>query len=175
MNKSRIAGVFYLLNFVTGSLALVFVQRKLFAYGDATVLVAALCYVGVTLLFYDIFKPVNRKLSWLAAFVSLVGCAVSALSAFHVAPPNINALGFFGLYCVLVGYLIFRSTFVPPTLGVLLAIGGVSWMTFLSPPLAHTLFPYNFAPGILAEGALTVWLLVRGVDVPKSQERANAA
>jgi uncharacterized protein DUF4386 len=175
MNKGRIAGVFYLLNFVTGSVALVFVQRKLFVYADATVLVAALCYVAVTLLFYDIFKPVNSRLSWLAAIVSLVGCGVSALSAFHLAPPNINPLGFFGFYCALIGYLVFKSTFLPRTLGALLAVGGLSWMTFLSPPLAHSLSPYNFAPGIFAEGALTVWLLVRGVDVPEIAKAANAA
>ncbi len=67
--KARIAGVFYLLNILTGALAL-------FAHGVlglAANLIAATCYIAVTLLFYDIFKPVNRSLSLLAAFFSLVG------------------------------------------------------------------------------------------------------
>jgi len=80
--KARIAGVFYLLNIVTGAIAL-FVSGRL---GLAANLMAAACYVVVTLLFYCIFKPVNRSLSLLAAFFSLVGCAIGALSPFHLAP-----------------------------------------------------------------------------------------
>jgi hypothetical protein len=43
--------------------------------------------VVVTLLLYGIFKPVNRGLALLAAFFSLVGCAIQAFgSLFQVAP-----------------------------------------------------------------------------------------
>jgi hypothetical protein len=161
--KARIAGVFYLLNIATGALAL-FARGRL---GVAANLTAAMCYIAVTLLFYDIFKPVNRGLSLLAAFSSLVGCTLGALGAFHLAPPQINNLVFFGFYCLLIGYLIFRSTFLPRILGVLMAIGGLGWLTFLSPLLANYLSPYNLAPGILGEGALTLWLLVKGVNVQR--------
>jgi hypothetical protein len=65
------------------------------------------------------------------------------------------------------GDLIFKSTFLPRILGVLMAVGSLGWLTFLSPTLTNYLSPYNFAPGILGEGALTVWLLVFGVDLPK--------
>jgi hypothetical protein len=84
-------------------------------------------------------------------------------------------LVFFGVYCLLIGYLIFRSTFLPRILGVLMAFGGLGWLTFLSPPLANYLSPYNLAPGMFGEGALTLWLLVVGVNVPKWQAQANAS
>ena len=168
--KARIAGVFYLLNILTGALAL-FVRGRL---GVAANLTAAACYIAVTLLFYDMFKPVNRSLSILAAFFSLVGCAIGALGPFHLAPPHINNLVFFGFYCLLIGYLIFRSTFLPRFLGVLMAIGGLGWLTFLSTPLANYLSPYNLAPGILGEGTLTLWLLVMGVNVQRWKEQASA-
>ena len=48
-----------------------------------------------------------------------------------------------------------------------MAIGGLGWLTFLSPLLANYLSPYNLAPGILGEGALTLWLLVKGVNVQR--------
>jgi hypothetical protein len=169
--KARIAGVFYLLNILTGALAL-FARGRL---GVAANLFAAACYIAVTLLFYQIFKPVNRSLSILAALFSLVGCAIGALSLFHLSPPHINNLVFFGFYCLLIGYLIFRSTFLPRFLGVLMAIGGLGWLTFLSTPLANYLSPYNLAPGILGEGALTLWLLVMGVNAQRWNEQAGAA
>jgi hypothetical protein len=89
------------------------------------------------------------------------------LSLFHLVPVRINSLVFFGFYCLLIGYLIFRSTFLPRILGVLMAIAGVGWLTFLSPTLANHLSPYIFAPGIIGEGALTLWLLAMGVNAER--------
>ena len=169
--KARIAGVFYLLTFLTGGVAL-FVRGRLSLVAG---LIAGACYIAVTLLFYSLFKPVNRSLSLLAAFFSLVGCAIGPLSLIHLAPSHINPLVFFGFYCLLIGYLIFRSTFLPRILGALMAIGGLGWLTFLSPPLANHLSPYNLAPGILGEGLLTLWLLAIGVNEQRWKEQASAA
>ena len=167
--KARIAGVFYLLTFLTRGVAL-FVRGRL---GLVAGLIAGACYIAVTLLFYDIFKPVNRSLSLLAAFFSLVGCAIGPLSLLHLAPSHINPLVFFGFYCLLIGYLIFRSTFLPRILGVMMAFAGLGWLTFLSPPLANHLSPYNLAPGLLGEGSLSLWLLVIGVNEQRWKEQAS--
>jgi len=51
-------------------------------------------------------------------------------------------LVFFGLYCLLVDILILRSTFLPRILGVLMGLAGLSYLLFLSPPLARSLEPY---------------------------------
>jgi hypothetical protein len=169
--KARIAGVFYLLTFLTGGVAL-FIRGTL---GLVAGLTAGACYIAVTLLFYYIFKPVNRSLSLLAALFSLVGCAMGPLSLFHLVPSHINSLVFFGFYCLLIGYLILRSTFLPRILGVLMAFAGLGWLTFLSPPLTNHLSPYIFAPGILGEGALTLWLLLMGVNEQQWKEQASAA
>ncbi|HYR86496.1 MAG TPA: DUF4386 domain-containing protein [Terriglobia bacterium] len=169
-SKAKIAGIFYLITFLTG-IASLFLRGRL---GLAAGLIAASCYIAVTVLFYFIFKPVNRRLSLLAAFFSFVGIAIGPLSPFLLALSRINPLVFFGFYCLLIGYLIFRSTFLPRTLGALMAFAGLGWLTFLSPPLANYLYPYNLAPGILGEGALTLWLLVIGVTVPKWTEKATA-
>jgi hypothetical protein len=100
---------------------------------------------------------------------------MGVLNMLDLAPFPISPLVFFGVYCLLIGWLVFRSTFLPRMLGVLLAFGGLGWLTFLSPTLAGDLSPWNLAPGIIGEGALTLWLLAFGVNVPRWRERANAA
>ncbi len=168
---ARIAGVFYLLVFLTGIFSLM-VRSPM---GVAAGLIAGACYIAVTLLFYYIFKVVNRNLSLLAAVFSLVGCIIGPLSLFVHAASYISPLVLFGFYCLLIGYLVVRSTFLPRTLGVLMAFGGLGWLTFLWPPLANYLSPYNFFPGIIGEGALTLWLVVMSVNEQRWKEQASAA
>jgi hypothetical protein len=172
--RSRITGVVYLLYFLTAVSAEVFVGRGRHVVYDAVNLIAYAFYITVTLLFYYMFKPVNRSLSFLAAFSSLAGCANDVLSLFNLAPYRINSLVFFGPYCVLIGYLIFMSTFLPRILGVLMAFAGLGWLIFLS-PLANHLYTYLKALGFLAELSLCLWLLVKGVDVQRWKEQASAA
>jgi uncharacterized protein DUF4386 len=84
-------------------------------------------------------------------------------------------LVFFGFWCVLTGYLIFRSTFLPRVVGVLLAISGLGWVTYLFPPLAYRLFPFIAAASALGEIPLELWLIVMGVNVQRWKEQASAA
>jgi Domain of unknown function (DUF4386) len=165
--RARMAGVFYLLVFVTGILALVSVRGRLVAN-----LIASACYVAVTLLFYQLFKPVNRSLSLIAALISLVGCVLGALASFRLAPAWPNSLVLFGVYCLLIGFLILRSTFLPRILGALMMFGGLGWLTFLSAGLAGSLSPYNMAPGVIGELTLTLWLLVKGVNAERWNQQA---
>jgi hypothetical protein len=159
MSRVRIAGVFYLLTFITGGFALV--VRS--GFGVVAGLAAGVCYLAVTWLLYGLFKPVNRALSMLAAAVSLVGIAIGPLGLARV-----NPLVFFGCYCLLIGYLIVRSTFAPRPLGLLMMFAGLGWLTFLSSAIGRSLYPYNLVPGVIGEGALTVWLLAFGVSHSES-------
>jgi Domain of unknown function (DUF4386) len=172
--KARITGVVYLLYFLTAVSAEAFVGRGRLVVYDAVNLIAYAFYIAVTLLFYYMFKPVNRSLSLLAAFFSLVGCANDVLGLFNLAPYNISSLVFFGPYCLLLGYLIFRSTFLPRILGVLMAFAGLGWLIFLS-PLENRLSTYLKVLGFLAEASLMLWLLVKGVNVQRWKEQASAA
>ena len=163
---ARVAGALYLIVFVAGTLALI--TRNSLAN-----LIAGGCYIAVTLLFYYIFKPVNRALSLIAALVSLAGIVLGVISTLDLLPFRINPLVLFGVYCLLIGYLVYRSTFLPRFLGVLMMFGGLGWLTFISPQLASSLSPYNFVPGMIGEGTLTLWLLIMGVNVGQRNEQAK--
>lgn len=88
------------------------------------------------------------------------------------------SLTFFGCFCLVIGYLIFRSTYLPRALGILMQIAGLSYITnsftlISAPPLANRLFPAILLPAFVGEASLCVWLLVKGVNVPKWQEQIN--
>jgi len=170
---ARMTGIVYLLYFLTAIPAQLLASRKLVLYSDIVNLIAFAFYVGMTLLFYYLFRPVNRSLSGLAAFLSLAGCAIGVLGLFHLAPSHISPLWFFGPYCLLIGYLILRSTFLPRLLGVLMVLAGIAWLAFLSPPVEKHFSVYIEALGILAEASLMLWLIVMGVDVPHWNEQAG--
>jgi hypothetical protein len=169
--KARIAGVLSLLSLLTAGFTETFVRGRL-NYAGGYIAICGM--VGVTLLVYDLFKPVNRGLSLLAAFFSLVALTFEAL---RWQPQGVNiAIVFVGFYCLLFGYLIFRSTFLPRILGALMAIGGLGWLTYMSPPLVNYLSPYNLALGILGQESVMLWLLVMGVNAQRwREEQASAA
>jgi hypothetical protein len=85
------------------------------------------------------------------------------------------AMVFFGFYALLLGYLIFNSGFLPRILGVLSALGGIGWLTYLSEPFAARIAPIIL--GVAFIGALTkvVWLLIFGVNEERWNARAAAA
>jgi Domain of unknown function (DUF4386) len=172
--KARITGAVYLIYFLTAILAQILAGRKFVTYGNAINLLATGCYVVLTLLLYVMFKPVNRSLSSLAALFSLAGCVVMTLGFFPRASLPISPLLFFGPYCLLIGYLILRSTFLPRILGVFMALAGLGWLAFLSPDLPHYLSLSIEGLGIFAEGALMLWLIVKGVNVQRWKEQTSA-
>jgi Domain of unknown function (DUF4386) len=110
--------------------------------------------------------------------VSLSAFNVEQLQAIALMLINWNGqtynfyLVFFGLWCIALGALILRSTFLPPLLGVGMVLAGVGYTPFLYPPLANFLYPYNLALGI-GELALVLWLFVRGVDTHRWNEQAR--
>jgi hypothetical protein len=83
-------------------------------------------------------------------------------------------LVFFGFWYVLIGYLIFRSTFLPRIIGALGVLAGFGYLTLLWQPLAHYLYPYNLALAGPGEISLLLWLIVRGVNARKWKETAGA-
>jgi Domain of unknown function (DUF4386) len=112
--------------------------------------------------------------------ISLSAFAPEQLQALALMLLKLNAqaydigLVFFGFWCILIGYLIFRSTFLPRIIGALEVLAGLGYLTLLWQPLAHYLYPYNLALAGPGEISLLLWLLVKGVNVRKWKETAGA-
>ena len=94
--------------------------------------------------------------------------ALSALSIQSHAYGFGLALVFFGCFCVVMGWLIHRSGYIPRAIGALLVVAGVCYVanTFaliLSPALASRLIPWILLPPFVAELSFALWLLLKGV------------
>jgi hypothetical protein len=177
----------------TATAANILAHESLYRLGGAADLIAFVCDVFVAGIFYELFQPVNATLSLLAAFFRLVHVAVMAVNSInHFAPLvflktaqlpalalvslKLHAVGynialvFFGFHCLLIGYLICCSRYLPRFLGILMTIAGLCYLTnsftnFLASAFAATLFPWILLPAALAEWSLTGWLLAVGVRV----------
>jgi hypothetical protein len=227
---ARMAGGLYLINILAGAYAIGVVPAILVVHNMATTahniqthellyrlglvahVVVTVTNVPMALLFYELFKVVNRRLALLDVFFSLVATAIEAasllsqftpvvlLSSSHytsaLPPAQLHALAylpgdlattdysiytvFYGLDFIIVGYLVFRSTFLPKAIGVLLAIDALTYLvngfaTMLAPGFTAYLGAWIGLPTIVAEGSLCLWLLVAGVNVERWQEQASAA
>ena len=79
---------------------------------------------------------------------------------------------FFGLWLVPLGLAVYRSGAFPRWMGVLLGIGGVSYLFSFAMSIASPGFHSDAAttvalPAAVAELAFMAWLLIRGADVPE--------
>lgn len=88
------------------------------------------------------------------------------------------ALLFFGFTCLINGYLIFKSGYLPRTVGILLQLAGLSYLiacsaALLLPALADALLPGILLPVLVGEASFCLWLLFKGIDVPKWNMRAG--
>jgi hypothetical protein len=228
---ARIGGILYLINIVLGIFSIGYVPSIIVVSGDIqataqNILVHEIFYrvgfvahiiilltnIPLAVIFYNLFKVVNRKASLLVVFFTLVGTAIEAVNLLNQFAPliflrsthyqgvfsaeqlqsfaymsfqfqaiGINlALIFFGFYCISIGYLIFKSTFLPRIVGILMSIGGLSYLlnsfaNFLAPEFAAGLVPYIQIPSGLAELTLCLWFLIKGIDVTRWEEKAKVA
>lgn len=77
---------------------------------------------------------------------------------------------FFGFACLVRGYLIFRSQYLPRAIGALLALAGVSYLInsfalLLAPAFASSLFPGILLPAFVGELLFALWLILKGVNL----------
>ncbi len=78
------------------------------------------------------------------------------------------ALTFFGLHCMVLGYLLYKSDFFPRILGVLLIIASFGYLlnsfSAFMPNTISISYLILLLPALIAEVSLCGWLLVKGVQ-----------
>jgi hypothetical protein len=98
---------------------------------------------------------------------------VALFLGIHTYGVNIASI-FWGLWLLPMGYLVFRSGFLPRILGVLLIIGGFGYLVdffthFLLPNYGVTVSQFTFIGEIL----FPLWLLIKGVSTEQWKDRVR--
>jgi hypothetical protein len=99
------------------------------------------------------------------SFGQLEGMAYLSISVYKLG--FVTAQLFFGTWLFPLGYLVYRSGFLPRSLGVLLLLDGIAVMIWFLQALLLPDYPAIRTPGLvisfIAEVGLALWLLVVGV------------
>ncbi len=114
-----------------------------------------------------------------AEYLTVFG--VEQLQAFALHSLRAHALGyhvslvFFGFHCLLIGWLIFKSIYIPRLIGLLLIVASAcyltnSFATILFPDFARMLSSLILLPALIAELSLALWLIVKGASIPEFDE-----
>jgi len=140
----------------------------------------SLAVEAISKLFLLVVMPTLGNADYLKAFEpqQLQILANLALKSHDIAF-NI-ALIFFGCTCLVNGYLIFRSGYFPKLVGVLMQVAGLSYLTacfaaLFAPTFADLIIPAILVPPLIGESSFCLWLLVKGVNITKWNERVSMA
>jgi hypothetical protein len=166
-----------------------------FRLGVLCMVIAAVLDVVVAIALVQILEPVNRMLAALAAWfrIAYVAVFVVAITQLALVPGlltnpevGLNAIDayyaiwrigliLFAAHLLVVGYLCFRSGFVPRWLGVLVAIAGVGYLIDgIGTILVDGYLPTVSTVTFIGEVALIGWLLWAAVRRTRAASPAAA-
>ena len=176
----------------------IFASEPIFRLGLVADLAMLACYFPVTLLLHGLFRSASPCISAIAAAFSLIGIgglacdtlllamilrmdeltqsplsmaeAVHLLLRVHGDGYKVS-LVFFGVYCLLLGWLIHSGRVMPMAVALLVAAAGacnlINSLAWLGAPQWAAHLPQYFTiPTLLGELVLALWLLVFGISKP---------
>ena len=225
---ARLAGVLYLIITVAAIVAHIYMPSNIIVPGDATAtvnnimnsatlfrvggvgseLIVLLSEIVLSIILYELFRPVNQTISLLAAvsrlvmttihglnlinyfFVLILLSGAGFLSVFDASQLNslvmlfleahsygfTIGIAFLTLHVFALGYLIFKSGYIPKILGVLFIAAGFGYLIDSFALLLSA--SYGTTPALIqatiaiAELAFPLWLLIKGVNVDAWEKRA---
>ena len=177
-------------------------SESLFRLGVVSNLAVFTVNVFVAVLLYKLLEPVSKSIASLMVILIMVGLAIGMLNevnqfaalltlgADNLTATQSQALAslfldihehgfniahiFWGLWLFPMGYLIFRSGFLPKLIGILLIVAGMGYLIdftlfFLVPDVTLNVSNFTF----IGEVALIFWLLIRGVNVAQWEKRTR--
>jgi len=174
-------------------------NESLFRLGIVSALLVQVVNIFVVLLLYKLLKPVNKNMAILMVLFILLGAPIAMLNEVNQAAVLLLADGgelsqalmalfidmhefgiqiasiFWGLWLFPMGYLVFKSNYIPKIIGILLMVGCVGYLFdaivfFLFPDVGLAVAQFTF----IGELLLPLWLVIMGVNVEQYEKRTLA-
>lgn len=174
-------------------------NESLFRLSIVSALLVQLVNLTVVLLLYKLLSPVNKNVARMMVLFIVLAIPIAMLNeltnsaALLLAqradrPLDLIALFldlheygiqiagiFWGLWLFPMGYLVFRSNYIPKIIGIALMIGCFGYLAdafifLLFPEFGMTFAEFLFVGEVL----LPLWLLIKGVNVEQWQKKAIA-
>ncbi len=179
------SGVFAdLINFVVG-LPCVLIVYLLFKHVNQSLAKLAIIFVVIqtAVIAVNLLNQISSLL-FLGNDIYLHSFQPDQLAALSVHALDLQAYGygiglvFFGFYCLIIGYLIFKSDRVSPVIGILYALAGLGYLLnsstlLLFPDNSSALFPYFAIVSFLGEMSFCLWLVIIGVRLKSSDKLSS--
>lgn len=172
-------------------------NESLFRLSILSALLIQVVNLFVVLFLYKLLKPVNKNMALLMVIFILLGAPIAMLTEVNRAAAllllntadlspalaalflDLHGVGiqiasiFWGLWLFPMGYLVFKSGYIPKMIGVLLIIGCFGYLAdsfafFLFPNFGMTISQFTF----IGELVLPLWLLIKGVNVTQWEKFA---
>lgn len=133
--------------------------------------------IGLAL--YVVLKPANKNLASLTAVLRLLYAFTLTIGLFALVFQIIDVYGyasvkltgyiFFALHILILGYSVFKSAYIPKSLGVLLIVASFTYIVFFVDfQLPETLAVIIMSTMAIAELSLSIWLIVKRNRLPEN-------
>ena len=133
--------------------------------------------IGLAL--YVVLKPANKNLASLTAvlrllyaftlIIGLFALAFQIIDVYNYASIKLLGYLFFALHIFVLGYSVFKSEYIPKSLGILLVLASFTYIVFFVDfDLTETLEVIIMSTMAVAELSLSIWLMVKRNRLPEN-------
>lgn len=152
-------------------------NRRLFFFAVVGYLFVLALDSTIGLALYVVLKPVNIRLAALTAFLRVLYACILAIGLFALVLQIIDVYGyaaiklfgyiFFALHVFFLGYSVFKSGYIPKTIGILLIFASFTYIVFfVDLHLSEILEVITMLTMAIAELSLSIWLMVNRNRLP---------
>lgn len=152
-------------------------NRRLFFFAVVGYLFVLALDSTIGLALYVVLKPVNIRLAALTAFLRVLYACILAIGLFALVLQIIDVYGyaaiklfgyiFFALHVFFLGFSVFKSGYIPKTIGILLIFASFTYIVFfVDLHLSEILEVITMLTMAIAELSLSIWLMVNRNRLP---------
>ncbi len=152
-------------------------NRRLFGFAVVGYLLVLALDSIIGMALYVVLKPANLKLALLTAALRVLYACVLAVGLFAMVFHIIDVYGyaaiklfgyiFFALHVFLLGYTVFKSGYIPKSIGILLIFASFTYVVFFIdlqlPEILEAVIMFTMA---IAELSLSIWLMAKRNRLP---------